>query len=215
MNHFNQLLDAFQTEWAAARHQALPTGCTLAHDGTRYWWIVDRTGQDIINWECRPFPGCASLVVTTQVVLRDDLRGRGLGRFFREFRHKAYKRAGFVGEIATVRTDNPAQNRLMQTMGATKMGEFPSDFGGSYALWLTKLAEATNVRGMTRPEPPRPTRGVETPRPETGPTWNVPVPERLDSRQLYAEYNIPRVEAPTPVIMPGRRARTHAHRSGL
>ena len=210
MNHFNQLFDAFQTEWAAARHPALPTQCTLAHDGTRYWWIVDRTGQDIINWECRPFPGCASLVVTTQVVLRDNLRGQGLGRFFREFRHKAYKRAGFVGEIATVRTDNPAQNRLMQTMGATKMGEFPSDFGGSYALWLTKLGPVGNVVTM------------ETPRQvaEPGPVWVAPQP----APKPYAGYNPPwmdRVEPPenpatlgqvAVVTMPGRRARTHAHR---
>lgn len=146
MSHFNQLPAAFKAEWANARHPALPERCTLEHDGTKFWWIQAPDGIDIINWECRSFPGCASLIVTTKVVLRENLRGRGLGRFFRELRHKAYARAGFVGEIATVRTDNPAQNRLMQTMGATKMGEFPSDFGGSYVLWLTKLAPVSTVR---------------------------------------------------------------------
>lgn len=231
MSHFEQLLNAFQTEWANARHQALPPNCTLQHEGTKYWWIEGADGLDIINWECRNFPGCASLIVTTKVVLREDLRGRGLGRFFREFRHKAYSRAGFAGEIATVRTDNPAQNRLMQTMGAIKMGEFPSDFGGAYALWLTKLPPTNTVQAT----PPLPMPRLANPQqairaeqryqafaaPEPGPTWVAP--QQTDSRQIYATYNPPgrvgiqaRVhEQDLPAVLPGRREKKFSHRNGL
>lgn len=158
-NHFQQLQNAFRAEWAGRPQHAYLEGANLEYDGARFFWVYDAHGDEIIRWECRNFPGCASLIITTKVELRQNLRGQGLGRYFRELRHRAYKRAGFVGEIATVRTDNDPQNRLMVTMGATKMGEFPSDFGGAYALWLTKLSqtqpEARPVITMTAPPPPR------------------------------------------------------------
>lgn len=141
-NHFQQLQNDFRAEWAGRPQHAYLEGANLEYDGARFFWVYDAHGDEIIRWECRNFPGCASLIITTKVELRQNLRGQGLGRYFRELRHRAYKRAGFVGEIATVRTDNDPQNRLMVTMGATKMGEFPSDFGGAYALWLTKLQPA-------------------------------------------------------------------------
>ena len=178
MNHFNLLPNAFQTEWTAAKHQTitLVQDCALYNDGSKHWWIETPEGANLITWECRPFPGCASLVVTTKVVLREENRGQGLGRFFRELRHKGYARAGFRGEIATVRTDNAPQNKLMQTMGATKMGEFPSDFGGTYALWLTHFAHPpaqilTRPNATPAPEPLPQTLGVRN---DVGSEWAMP-----------------------------------------
>jgi hypothetical protein len=150
MNHFNQLRLAFDTEWQAL---GLPNQ-HIESDGSRFWWVRDNDGREIIQWECRNFPGCATLIITTKVELRADLRGRGLGKLYRQLRHRAYKRAGFQGEIATVRTDNAPQIRLMQDMGGVVMGEFPSDYGGTYKLWLTKLPELVTVQPVPRPAAP-------------------------------------------------------------
>lgn len=144
MSHYNQLIEAFKYEWANRPANPLLERCEIINDTPRYWWVDDHTGRQIIQWECRRFPGCDTLIITTKVELRDDLRGRGLGRYFRELRHRAYKRAGFVGELATVRADNAAQNRLM--VGSVPMGEFRSDFGGTYKLWLTNLLTSAAAR---------------------------------------------------------------------
>lgn len=169
-NHFQQLLGAFQHEWNARPQNPVLEGANLEHDGTRFWWIDDSEGTEIIKWECRNFPGCASLVITTKVELREGLRGRGLGRYFRDLRHRAYKRAGFVGEIATVRSDNAAQNRLMETMNAVRMGTFPSDFGGTYVLWLTNLPQVQPAQQPTNPQPAQPT---PVRNPHTGPEFDA------------------------------------------
>jgi hypothetical protein len=139
VSHYNQLRAAFNEEWRLATKPPALTRAELYDDNTRFWICEDTDGRNIINWECRKFPGCDTLIITTKVELREDLRGMGLGRFFRELRHRAYRRAGFVGELATVRTDNARQNALMASMGGVAMGEFRSDFGGTYKLWLTNL----------------------------------------------------------------------------
>lgn len=199
MSHFDQLNAAFQHEFANARHARLPEGSFMERDGNRYWWVYDANGNEIIRWECRPFPGCCTLVITTKVELRDDLRGLGLGRFFRELRHKAYARAGFTGELATVRSDNDRQNALMVSMGATPMGEFRSDFGGTFKLWCTRL-----VPLQAQPETPMPQRDAAyTPRP---PRW---VGEALPDAEEPVVAPAAPAPAPTP---PGRRVKSFAHR---
>jgi hypothetical protein len=194
-NHFQQLLGAFQHEWNSRAHYPALENAYLEHDGTRYWWIYDASGNEIIKWECRNFPGCASLVITTKVELRENMRGQGFGRYFREMRHRAYKRAGFVGEIATVRSDNAAQNRLMETMNGVRMGTFPSDFGGTYVLWLTSLQQPA----------PR--------NPHIGSDFNAfMVSEEAGAAE--AAYQAPLT---APVITPApvrRKPKTFAHRNG-
>lgn len=135
-SQFSRLIDSMLAVWS-------PQGrChRLEHDDTRYWFVYDPAGDEVARWECRRFPGCNSLIVTTVMEVREDLRGQGIGKFLRDFQHKAYKRAGFVGEINTVRKDNDAQNNIMRDMGCISMGAFPSDFGGEFRLWLTKLAD--------------------------------------------------------------------------
>lgn len=149
MSHYDQLAAAFEREWEDGEDRADLQGADLNNDTTRYWWVNDAQGREIIRWECRRFPGCDTLIITTKVELRTDLRGRGLGRYFRELRHRAYRRAGFVGELATVRADNAPQNRLM--VGSTCMGEFRSDFGGTYKVWLTTLMPHRDTEGRLTP----------------------------------------------------------------
>lgn len=134
-NHFNTLATHMLAEWST--RTVLQDGSYIEHDGNRYWFVYGPDGRQIASWECRPFPGCASLIVTSKLEIREDMRGQGLGKFFREMQHKAYKRAGFAGEISTIRTDNTAMNAIAS---GVPMGEFVSDFGGSYKLWLTTFA---------------------------------------------------------------------------
>lgn len=221
-NHLDQLPAAFAAEWAA---QTILPGATLEHDGTRFWWVEDETGMEVIRWECRNFPGCATLLVTTKVELREDLRGRGLGRLFRSLRHRAYKRAGFAGEIATVRSDNPAQNRLMETMNAVRMGTFPSEYGGTYCLWLTTLQAPARQPVPAAPPLPMPPlanpqraeaaeqryQAFAAPNPHIGSDFNAfMVSEEVGAAE--AAYQAP-LRAPT-ITPPGRRKKTFAHRGG-
>lgn len=138
-NHFRQLTETLLTEWTNRTPSPALTDAYMEHDGNRYWWVYGRDGNEITKWECRPFPGCATLVVTTHIELREDLRGRGLGKYFHEMRRRAYKRAGFQGEVCTVRSDSEAQNAIVAGSGQS-MGTFPSDFGGTYNVWLLPLA---------------------------------------------------------------------------
>lgn len=195
VTHYNRLSQAFSDEWHAtvthANPMTLSRDCYMQSDGNRYHTVFHADGTTMITWESRPFPGCNTLVITTKVELAEQFRGRGLGRFFREFRHRAYKRVGFQGELATVRADNTRQNNLMQSMGGVPMGEFPSDFGGTYRLWLTKLPTAVVATGLAGdiaqvrslrwvgealvvPDAPTPVPIPETPRPEAPPTVQRP-----------------------------------------
>lgn len=138
-SHFNTLSGYMMDEWTrrtldANVPQVLLDGAYMEHDGNRYWFVYDRNGEQIVSWECRPFPGCASLIVSSKLEIREDLRGQGLGKYFRQMQHNVYKRAGFAGEIATIRSDNGAMNAIAS---GVPMGTFASDFGGSYRLWLT------------------------------------------------------------------------------
>jgi len=140
-NHYrDRLTNELQTAWHENRHPRLD-GAYIEHDGARYWWVYDAQGQEITRWECRPFPGCAALVVTTSIELRENLRGQGLGKYFHELRRRAYKAAGFQGEVCTVRSDSEAQNAIVTHEGQ-KMGSFPSDFGGTFNVWLLPLTTA-------------------------------------------------------------------------
>lgn len=147
VNHFNTLATAMKEEFA--RRPPNNSMSYMEHDGNRYWWVYDVNGGEVTKWECRPFPGCASLVVTTQIELRQDLRGRGLGTYFHELRRRAYKRAGFVGEVCTVRSDSEAQTAIVAHQGRS-MGVFPSDFGGTYNVWLIPLnvVPAVDIRAV-------------------------------------------------------------------
>jgi hypothetical protein len=203
MSHYNQLSRAFDAEWQASVVHAHP-GVYMEHDGNRHHTVYHSDGTVMMTWESRPVPGCATLVITTHVELAEQFRGRRLGRFFREFRHRAYKRAGFQGELATVRADNERQNHLMRTMGGVPMGEFPSDYGGTYRLWLTKLPATVTVTGLTgEVAQVRSLRWVGEDLPDA--TTPPPIPET------------PRPEAPPQVerAVPGRRPKSFAHRKNV
>lgn len=126
----------------------LLTGAYLEHNGSRYWYVYDRTGGVITNWECRPFPGNNALVVTTQIELRQDLRGRGLGKFFHELRRSAYRAAGFKGELCTVRSDSEAQTAIVAGSGANCVATLPSDFGGTFNVWMLPLNQPAVHTGL-------------------------------------------------------------------
>lgn len=142
INHYRDLPPHLMDAWNR-RPNPNPNDY-IQNDGPRYWWVYDADGSEITHWECRPFPGCATLVVTTHIELRPALRGRGLGTYFHELRRRAYAAAGFRGEVCTVRNDADAQNHIV-AHGGQCMGTFPSDLGGTYGLWLLPLPEAPRV----------------------------------------------------------------------
>lgn len=149
VNHFRNLNAAMLEEWRLRTPNDALRNAYMEHNGNRYWWVYDASGGVITNWESRPFPGCASLVTTTQIELRENLRGRGLGTYFHEMRQRAYRRAGFVGEVCTVRADSEAQTAIVAHTGRS-LGTFPSDFGGTYNVWLIPLnAQAPAVAPPT------------------------------------------------------------------
>lgn len=134
-SHFPALLNAFR--------ETAPAGYVINNDGNRYWYVDDLQGNEVAKWECRPFPGCSALITTTQFVVHEPHRGNGLGRTLRTWQHNAYKKAGFQGEIATVRSDNAAMNAFMS---GTVIDEFHSDFGGTFKVWLTKFDQTPPLR---------------------------------------------------------------------
>lgn len=167
----------------------------MEHDGPRYWWVYGGDGREIAKWECRPFPGCATLVVTTHIELRADLRGRGLGTYFHELRRKAYMAAGFKGEVCTVRSDSEAQSHIV-SHGGQRMNTFPSDQGGEYSVWLIPLTQPS----VQAPVDPRVVNG------DRGTYIIPPTP-------LPQEFIVTLPENPTvPVRVPARRTKLFAHR---
>jgi hypothetical protein len=154
VNHYRLLTTQMLRAWDTRTPEG--NGWYIEHDGDRYWWVYDASGAEVTRWECRPFPGCATLVVTTQIELRHDLRGRGLGKYFHELRRKAYKAAGFQGEVCTVRSDSEAQQAIVVREG-TKMGTYPSDFGGTFDVWLLPLNQAPVAVRAPTPRVPAPT----------------------------------------------------------
>lgn len=166
VNHFPNLVRAFREYWD--NRIPLLRNFTLRNDGNRYWWVEDRDYQKVASWECRPFPGCSALITTTQFQVYDDYREQGIGKELRSLQHKAYHKAGFSGEISTVRTDNAIMNGFMT---GRVIEEFPSDFGGTFKLWLTRFnpvptvpVRPVPVQVQTPPPPPRtPFTYAETP----------------------------------------------------
>lgn len=187
-SHFQQLTNALITTWGEREAHPLLEGSYLSHDTERYWHVDGPDGREIVRWECRRFPGCNSLIVTTQMEIREDLRGQGLGKYLRKLQHTAYKRAGFVGEINTVRADNEAQNNIMRDMCCISMGAFPSDHGGQYRLWLTKLADGLEPVNVPVGVLPPTTVPVVAPIPAAPALPMPPLVDRARSEQAEANY---------------------------
>lgn len=124
-------------EWerAVKKPEAIATG-HMAHEGD--YWRVYVGDENVSWWRSRYFPGCQSFVLTTDVVVLEHLRGQGIGRFLRRLRERAYGAAGFCGELCTVRDDNEPQIKIMSKF-AEKVDTFPSDAGGTFSLYLTRL----------------------------------------------------------------------------
>lgn len=133
-NHFPNLIAAMRAEWEL-RPDVL-CNFALRNDGNRYWTVESVDWRRVSTWECRPFPGCSALITTTQFQVYDPFKEQGIGRALRTLMHAAYKRAGFSGEIATVRADNVAMQAFMS---GRVIDEFPSDFGGTFKLWMTRF----------------------------------------------------------------------------
>jgi hypothetical protein len=124
-------------EWdrAAKKPEAITTG-RLEHEGD--YWRVYLGDENISWWRSRYFPGCQSFVITTDVVVVESMRGKGVGRFLRRLRERAYGAAGFAAELCTVRDDNEPQIKIMNKF-AENVESFPSDSGGTFSLYLTRL----------------------------------------------------------------------------
>lgn len=137
MNHFPKLEHTMVAEWDRAVKKPDPISAGhLVHEGD-YWRVY--VGDDNVSWwRSRYFPGCQSFVITTDVVVIDELRGQGIGRFLRRLRERAYGAAGFAAELCTVRDDNEPQIKIMERH-AEQVDTFPSDTGGSFSLYLTRL----------------------------------------------------------------------------
>lgn len=199
-NYFQALPRAMNAEWASrAAHapQALgtalaqtPAAWALNNDGNRYFWVTDNQGREVAKWECRPFPNCAALVVTTQFVVHEEMRNQGVGRALRDLQLRAYRAAGFTGEIATVRSDNTAQAAMMVAMGYRKMETFGSPYGGTVDLWLKRFDV---VQAQPAPAPPALGPWYAAP----APVAFVPPQARPDA-MMWRGYVRPPTPAPTP-----------------
>lgn len=137
MNHFPKLEHTMVAEWgrAAKKPVAIASG-RLEHEGD--YWRVYVGDENVSWWRSRYFPGCQSLVITTDVVVVEHMRGQGVGRYLRRLRERAYGAAGFVAELCTVRDDNEPQIKIMSNI-ADQIESFPSDAGGTFSLYLTRL----------------------------------------------------------------------------
>ena len=138
MSHFLGLKQAFADVWTA---KPLAADATLEQlkeltGGTQVYRVRNKTGF-VSRWSCSRFAGCNLLVVTSDVIVREDLRGKGIGTFLRQLRQTAYRKAGFKGEMCTVRSDNNGQIKIMEKLGARVINELPSDRGGMVRLYLT------------------------------------------------------------------------------
>lgn len=227
VNHYQQLTRHMLNVWGTRTPNDLLANSYLEHDGHRYWWIYDANGNEITKWECRPFPGCATLVVTTHIELREDMRGRGLGKYFHKIRQDAYRMAGFQGEVCTVRSDSDAQTAIVAGSG-TCMGTYPSDFGGTFNVWLLPLNTVPQSRThdedltsyiMSRPVPVQvDTCGAQE--------WNGtrlcnrPPGHYMDHQSGGATW--PNMQDPPPapqefhnILPPRRKPKTFSHRKGI
>lgn len=221
VNHYQQLTRHMLNVWGTRTPNDLLANSYLEHDNNRYWWVYDGQGREITKWECRPFPGCATLVVTTHIELREDLRGRGLGKYFHELRRKAYKAAGFQGEVCTVRSDSEAQVAIVSHEGKS-MGTYPSDFGGTFNVWLLPLNNTQVIQSRAHAND------------LTSYIISRPVPVQIDTcgqevrypgglvsctrppGHLGAHGPNPYVAPPTPVTQPAvstRKPKTFSHRT--
>lgn len=142
MGHFDQLRDAFTTEWACERPDPLNTAVIeqLRVIGSRQEYRVRTSNGFVSSWSCSRFAGCDLVVITSHVLVREDLRGKGIGTFLRRLRERAYRRAGFRRELCTVRNDNNAQLGVMKKMNAKPITEMLSDLGGNVSIYMTELA---------------------------------------------------------------------------
>ncbi len=192
----DRLVNALLNQWNIRAANNSLGGARFEHDGARYWWVYAPDGRIITNWECRPFPGNASLVVTTAIELRQDLRGQGLGKYFHELRRRAYKAAGFHGEVCTVRSDSEAQTSIVVGSGAVCMATLPSDFGGTFNVWMLPL-NTTNTYTL----PPLPERPLTPPPVIVPPAHNMIV--RTPDRPLLSS----RATPPRPKLFAHRTPR--------
>lgn len=200
-NYFQALPRAFQNEWPSIAHPEW----RLNNDGNRYFWVTDNQGREVAKWECRPFPNCAALVVTTQFVVHEEMRNQGIGRALRDLQLRAYKAAGFTGEIATVRSDNAAQVTMMLGMGYRKMETFGSPYGGTVDLWLKRFDAAQPVpvaAPLTRP----PTPWYYAAPPVPAPVVIAPPPARPDAH-MWRGYVAP----PEPEVVAGHSLEDHTN----
>lgn len=143
VNHLNLLPDKLSAEWTTGteRPPRLAThtiSADLANGGGRRIAVLDAEGGETARWYSRAQPGCSAVVVTSGMRLDPKHRGKGLGKWLRDYRERTYAAAGFAAELCTVRTDNIPQNRIMGRRGRV-VGEFPSDNGGGVRLYYTDL----------------------------------------------------------------------------
>ena len=149
MSHIYYLPKNLATQWSEATRPGILAQCDIEVNHVEYCRVVARTpitmdgakldiGSVISAWRSREFPGCAIMVVTTDVWVSEDLRGQGIGSWLRDFRTRAYRESGFRTEMCTVRADNARQDAIMRRRGRA-VAEAPSDRGGYVKLWVTEL----------------------------------------------------------------------------
>lgn len=85
----------------------------------------------------KPFEGCPCAVILSYSVWIDEkYRGKGLGTILLKIRTEAIKRAGFTLALATVRSDNPVERKMLYQAGWRRSTTFPSKYNGVYHIQL-------------------------------------------------------------------------------
>jgi len=106
----------------------LPRGYSLkAADLNMYRYNIYHENKPIpmAQFGLTPLPGCeCAVLVSHGAWVADDHRGKGLGTALLQIRTEAIKQAGYALALATVRSDNQVERKLLYKAGWRRARSF-------------------------------------------------------------------------------------------
>lgn len=87
------------------------------HDFTCVTLFVGDNGRWLGAFSVSPFPGNRTVVISSDVSLRDNFRGLGVGSLLHSMRLKAMQEAGADSVMCTVANDNEVEKAILKKNG--------------------------------------------------------------------------------------------------
>lgn len=131
--HFVPIVGQAQIDYMLDKFQSAPAIAGQISSGYRYY-TIEEADRLVGYFALAPVPDEKDEVQLSKIYVREEYRGRGLGRFALEFVEKLCKETGARKLWLTVYRNNSATIAFYRRMGFSIEGEIIQDIGSGFVM---------------------------------------------------------------------------------